>query len=88
MLRLTPLEETIDGKELLQNQAIELLTEQIALKFAPSSTKMDEILEDLKGFDLAVVKTLFKKILQVDTVEELEAWIDEYKTQSNTGNLS
>ncbi len=77
MLKLTPFEETTAGREILQDHSVKLLAEQIQLKFSPSSETLQEITGDLRKLSLESLEDLFKAILNLKTVEQLEIWIDE-----------
>jgi hypothetical protein len=84
MLKLTPLEETMSGQELLKNDRMEILTKQIQLKFAPSTTRMEAITLNLQKLDLERLKELFEQILKIETIEQLEAWINNYLTKNTS----
>jgi hypothetical protein len=77
MLRLTPLEETIDGKELLQNDRIKLLKRHIRSKFSLPAEEIEAIATNLTLIDLTELESLFEEILEIETIEELESWIEE-----------
>jgi len=87
MLKLTPLEETISGKELLQNDRIKLLTEQVRLKFLLSEETLETITLNLRKLDLLSLEALFKDILKIETVEELKTWIDKHISETNEPDI-
>lgn len=78
MLRLTPLEETISGQELIKNERVDILTRQILLKFAPSTAMMEAIGADLQKLSLENLKLLLERIIKIETFEQLEYWINEH----------
>ena len=86
MLKLTPLEETIDGKELLQNDRIKLLTEQIRLKFSLSQEAMEIITTNLRKLELEELEALFKEILKIETVEQLQTWLSAHTPKTRAQN--
>lgn len=75
MLRLTPLEETISGKELIKNERVAILTEQIQDKFALPNKLSETVRADLEKLNLEDLKLLIRQILHFDTFEALEQWI-------------
>ena len=52
MLRLTPLEETISGQELIKNERVAMLTAQIQDKFALSDKLTETMRTDLEKLAL------------------------------------
>jgi hypothetical protein len=85
MLRLTPLEETASGQELLKNERVETLTELIQLKFVLSPGMVEAITADLQKLDLESLKALLRQILKIETIEQLESWIKDHLSESETG---
>lgn len=83
MLHLTPLEETIDGQELLQGQTIKLLLKLIETKFSLSPSAVEDINQELQSLSLESLESLFIEILNIETVEELEYWIQTHLPKSN-----
>ena len=77
MLRLTPLEETISGQELIKNAHVTILAALIQDKFALSGSLSETIRADLNKLDAQALTTLVRQILHFDTFEELENWIAE-----------
>lgn len=79
MLRLIPLEETIDGKELIQNQNLKLITRQIKSRFFPTPEIMEVITADLSQLSLESLELLFEDIFDIDNLTELETWINNHR---------
>lgn len=75
MLRLTPLEETISGQELIKNAHVAILAAQIQDKFALSGPLGETVRSDLDKLDAKALAMLVRQILHFDTFEELENWI-------------
>lgn len=84
MLRLTPLEETASGQELLKNERVETLTELIQLKFVLSPGMKEAITVDLQKLDLESLKALLRQILKIETIEQLESWIKDHLPENET----
>ena len=75
MLRLTPLEETISGQELIKNERVKTLARLIARKFSLSAELTETIQLELDGLDLDTLQNLLDQVLDIDTFEQLEQWI-------------
>jgi predicted transposase/invertase (TIGR01784 family) len=76
MLKLTPFEETTSFKEAMHQETLKLLLGVIEAKFVPAPETTQEINNSLKELDLKNLKVLFTEILKIETVEQLETWID------------
>lgn len=74
MLRLTPLEETISGQELIKNAHVAILAAQIQDKFGLSGSLSETVRADLDKLDAQALTTLVRQILHFNTFEELESW--------------
>lgn len=79
MLRLTPLEETISGQELIKNERVNTITRQVTRKFALSSELAEAIQLELEKLDLDTLRLLLDQILEIDAVEQLEQWIADHQ---------
>ena len=75
MLRLTPLEETISGQELIKNAHVAILTTLVQDKFNLSSTLIESVRADLDKLDAEALANLVRQLLHFDSFEALEAWI-------------
>ncbi|MCB0186439.1 MAG: hypothetical protein KDE31_19360, partial [Caldilineaceae bacterium] len=75
MLRLTPLEETISGQELLKDAHVAILTAQIQEKFLLSEPLVETVRADLGKLDTEELALLVRQILHFDSFEEVEQWI-------------
>lgn len=75
MLRLTPLEETISGQELIKDAHVAILTTQIQDKFLLTGPMVESVRADLDKLDAASLALLVRQILHFATFEELEQWI-------------
>lgn len=78
MLRLTPLEETISGQELIKNAHVAILTTQIQDKFNLSSTLIESVHTDLDKLDAEALRILVRQILHFETFEALEQWVADH----------
>lgn len=78
MLRLTPLEETISGQELIKDAHVAILTTQIQDKFRLSDVLVETIRADLNKLDAEALALLVRQILHLDTFEDLEQWIADH----------
>lgn len=77
MLRLTPLEETIDGKELIQNERIRVLMVLVRSKFSLSRGQAENVATSLGKLDMTALLILAEDILDMETIDELEEWIKD-----------
>lgn len=77
MLRLTPLEETISGQELIKNERVAILTAQIQDKFALSDKMVKSVRANLETLSSDTLHHLVRRILHFDTFEALEQWIED-----------
>ncbi len=79
MLRLIPLEETIDGKELIQNDRVRILARQIKSRFFPTPEIMEVITADLSHLSLDSLELLFEDIFDIENLTELQTWINNHR---------
>ncbi|MEW5985357.1 MAG: DUF4351 domain-containing protein [Chloroflexota bacterium] len=76
MLHLTPIEETVAGRELIQEGQISVLSRQVEEKFAiPSSIAA----ESLASLTVETLTELGRQILRIKTAAQLAAWIETHK---------
>ena len=76
MLKLTPIEETVAGREWIQEGQISVLAEQIEHKFnIPASMAA----QNLQVLSVESLKELSRVILGLDTAKQLAAWIEAHK---------
>lgn len=78
MIRLTPFREIGSVQELLKEDRVELLRNQIEVKFDISSETAEAIAADLAHLDMNVLKALFRQLLRLDTFEQLKFWISDH----------
>ena len=78
MLRLTPLEETISGQELIKNERVTILTRLITRKFALATELAEAIQVELNKLDLLTLQSLLDHILDIETLEQLEQWMTDH----------
>jgi predicted transposase YdaD len=78
MLRLTPLEETTSGKELIKNERVATLTDLIQRKFGLSLELTNTIHSEIEKLDLPTLKELLNQILAIQTLEQVELWISDH----------
>ena len=83
MLKLTPLEETYSGQKLLQNDRIDLLTKQIRHKFHFAESTIEKLTTRLRQLTLPDLELLFEAILDMKTLKDLNAWLDERLPETN-----
>jgi predicted transposase YdaD len=79
MLRLTPLEETISGQELIKDAHVAILATQIQDKFTLSDEQIETIRVDLETLELDELKLLVQRILHFDTLDALKQWIVDHQ---------
>jgi hypothetical protein len=77
MLQLTPIEETRAGRELLQKGQISVLSPIIERKFLIPASMAAKSLEPLTVESL---EELGRDIFEIETADELAAWINARKT--------
>jgi len=75
MLRLTPLEETVSGQELIKNERVKTLTRLTAQKFSLSLEAAEAIRIELDKLDVDALEHLLDQILALDTFEQVEQWV-------------
>ncbi|MFZ4662217.1 MAG: hypothetical protein ACOYNY_34730 [Caldilineaceae bacterium] len=78
MIRLTPLEETTSGQELIKNERVAMLTMQIQDKFTLSDKLVKSVRTNLEKLSSDTLHQLIRQILHFDTFETLEQWIEEH----------
>lgn len=78
MLRLTPLEETISGQELIKNERVAILTTQIQDKFTLSDQLVETVRMDLEKLSSDLLYQLIRQILHFETFEALEQWVADH----------
>lgn len=84
MLRLTPLRETTSGQELLKEERIEILLNQVDVKFGISPEMSEVVAADLERLDMNALKALLRQLLRLDTFEQLELWIADHMSERTT----
>lgn len=77
MLRLTPLEETISGQELLKDDRVKTLTRQVARKFSLSPEVVDTIQAELDTLDVDGLAQLLDQIIDIDTFKRFQQRVAE-----------
>jgi predicted transposase YdaD len=77
MLQLTPLEETESVREVIHEDRIEMLMQQIEAKFKFSERTMEKLTLNLRKLALKDLEALFRNILSMKSLKELNAWIAE-----------
>jgi len=75
MLRLTPLEETISGQELIKNERVKTLARQLTRKFALSAALAEILQSELAQLEAATLAQLLDLVLDFVTYEQVEQWI-------------
>ncbi len=78
MLRLTPLEETISGQELIKNERITTLITLIQDRFGVSDKLLETVRLDLEKLNTDTLYLLIRQILHFDTFEALEQWVADH----------
>ena len=78
MLRLTPFREIASVQQVLKEDRIELLLNQIEVKFNISPEQAETIASNLAQLDMNVLKALIRQLLRLETFEQLEFWIDDH----------
>ena len=78
MLRLTPLEETISGQELIKNERVSTLTALIQDRFTLSDKLVQSVRTNLETLSSDTLHQLIRQILHFDTFETLEQWIEDH----------
>ncbi len=81
MLRLTPFHETTSFQEAMKKERIELLLNQIEVKFGISPETAEAVAVDLDKLDINALKALFRQLLRLDTFEQLEHWIADHQPE-------
>jgi hypothetical protein len=77
MIRLTPLEETISGQELIKNERAKTLARLLTRKFALSAELAETLHLELDQLDLATLEQLLDLVLDFATYEQVEQWITD-----------
>ncbi|MEZ4859733.1 MAG: DUF2887 domain-containing protein [Caldilineaceae bacterium] len=84
MLRLTPLEETVSGQELIKDERVAILATLIQDKFLLTEPLVESVRADLDKLDVETLALLVRQILHFDTFEELEHWVAARLPQTTT----
>lgn len=77
MLKLTPLRETSSVQEVIKEELVGLLTRHIQRKFTLSEALTADLIVALERLEANQLEALFDQILDIDTYEVLEQWIDK-----------
>ncbi|MCB0187242.1 MAG: DUF2887 domain-containing protein [Caldilineaceae bacterium] len=77
MLRLTPLEETVSGQELIKDERVKTLTRQVARKFTLSPEIIDMLQAELDALDAKSLVQLLDQIIDIDTFEQFQQRVAE-----------
>jgi predicted transposase YdaD len=81
MLKLTPFRETTSFQEALQEELqedrVEMLTKMIRHKFHFAESTLEKLTTRLRQLTLPDLEALFETILDMRTLKDLNAWIDE-----------
>jgi predicted transposase YdaD len=75
MLKLTPIRETVAGREWIQEGQISVLSGIIEAKFGIPKSMSSKSLEELT---VETLDELGEEILKIDSVDELATWIEEH----------
>lgn len=78
MLRLTPFHETESFKEAMKNERIDIALNMIEVKFGVSPEKLATLAANLALLDLNTLKALIKQLMRLETLEQLDYWIDDH----------
>jgi hypothetical protein len=77
MIRLTPLEETTSGQELIKNERVKTLARQLTRKFTLSTELVETLHLELDQLDPATLEQLLDLVLDFATYEQVEQWITD-----------
>jgi uncharacterized membrane protein affecting hemolysin expression len=77
MIRLTPLEETTSGQELIKNERVKTLARQLTRKFTLSTELVETLNIELDQLDPATLEQLLDLVLDFATYEQVEQWITD-----------
>ncbi len=92
MLNLTPFKETTSYKEAfqedLQSYSIEMLIQQIEAKFRFSKRTITKLILRLRQLTLDDLKAMFKEIIIMKRLKEINAWIDSRLPQNDPSQLA
>ena len=78
MLDLTPLRETTSFQEEFQDYTVEILIKHIRRKFDFSERTMENLDIRLRQLQLKDLENLFEDIVDMNTLKQLNAWIDAH----------
>lgn len=78
MLRLTPFREIASVQQVLKEDRIELLLNQIEVKFNISPEQAETIAVNLALLDMNALKALIRQLLRLETFGQLQFWIDDH----------
>jgi predicted transposase YdaD len=76
MLNLTPLKETTSVQEILHENNVEMLIKQIRHKFHFAESTLTRLDARLRQLSLKDLETLFEDILDMQTLREINIWLD------------
>jgi predicted transposase YdaD len=77
MLNLLPLRELPSGQELIMEERVEMLQEIILAKFKSSQKTVTQLHNRLQQLSLQDLRALFKEIMHMRRLKQLNAWIDQ-----------
>jgi predicted transposase YdaD len=77
MLKLTPFKETRSVQKVLYEDRMQLLTTQVKRKFRFADSTVNRLALRLQKLTLEDLKTLFGDIIEMNRLQEINAWIDE-----------
>jgi hypothetical protein len=75
---LTPLKETESVQEILHEEKVEILIRQIKHKFRFAESTMEKLTTRLRQLPSQDLDALFEAILDIKTLKEFNAWLDEH----------
>lgn len=84
MLQLTPLEETVTGRQLMQMGQVRLLAALISRRFFVPTAEVIDLLDPLGPLgllELEDVEALGEYLLKAETYEQIETWIEARTTK-------
>lgn len=88
MLKLIPLEETADVKELMSNYGVKLLTNLVEAEFSLAPNQRGTLIEYLSKLDLTSLEAFSKELPRLKTLEALENWLNKHLQDGGSVNIS